>query len=133
MKKRTRASTGLSGGEIPVLGTRASAICEVGSCEMQFGQGRQIMHSQSRAARWAITSGLAAFLAIAAAGFPTQAHAFVCNGQFDLLQKGYCSTTTTQGCGTSVDAPSPRGEACKTFGCFASAEPAPHGAGRLRL
>ncbi|TMA85889.1 MAG: hypothetical protein E6J77_11545 [Deltaproteobacteria bacterium] len=59
------------------------------------------MHvSQMRAIRWAVASGLAAFLAIAAAGFPTQAHAFVCNGQFDLLQKGYCSTTTTQGCGT---------------------------------
>ena len=53
--------------------------------------------SQIRAARWAITGGLAAFLAIAAAGFPTQARAFVCNGQFDILQKGYCSTTITQG------------------------------------
>src|SRR5436305_1789315 len=69
--------------------------------------------SQIRAARWAITGGLAAFLAIAAAGFPTQAHAFVCNGQFDLLEKGYCLTTATQGCSTSFDAACPAGEGCK--------------------
>ena len=79
--------------------------------------------SQIRAARWAITGGLAAFLAIAAAGFPMQADAFVCNGQFDLLQKGYCSTTTTQGCGTSFDAACPAGETCKTFNFFDPGDP----------
>src|SRR5438093_12122639 len=81
-------------------------------------KGGPMQVSQIRAARWAITGGLAAFLAIAAAGFPSQAHAFVCNGQFDLLQKGYCSTTTTQGCGTSFDAACPAGETCKTFNVF---------------
>src|SRR5438128_1040417 len=89
--------------------------------------------SQIRAARWAITGGLAAFLAIAAAGFPTQAHAFVCNGQFDILQKGYCSTTTTQGGGTSVDAPCPAGETCKTFGFFDPGDPEHDGADQLRI
>src|SRR5438067_318690 len=97
-------------------------------------QRRQTMQvSQSRAARWAITSGLAALLAIAAAGFPTKAHAFVCNGQFDLLQKGYCSTTTTQGCGTSFDAACPAGETCKTFGFFDPGDPEHDGADQLRI
>ena len=89
--------------------------------------------SQSRAARWAITSGLAALLAIAAAGFPTKAHAFVCNGQFDLLQKGYCSTTTSQGCGTSFDASCPAGETCKTFNFFDPGDPEKDGADQLRI
>src|SRR5436190_404427 len=89
--------------------------------------------SQIRAARWAITGGLAAFLAIAAAGFPMQADAFVCNGQFDLLQKGYCSTTTTQGCGTSFDAACPAGETCKTFNFFDPGDPEKDGADQLRV
>src|SRR5438552_17407382 len=89
--------------------------------------------SQSGAARWAITGGLAAFLAIAAAGFPTQAHAFVCNGQFYILQKGYCSTTTTQGCGTSFDAACPAGETCKTFNFFDPGDPEKDGGDQLRI
>src|SRR5437773_228634 len=89
--------------------------------------------SQIRAARWAITGGLAAFLAIAAAGFPMQADAFVCNGQFDLLQKGYCSTTTTQGCGTSFDAACPAGETCKTFNFFDPGDPEKDGGDQLRI
>src|SRR2546422_11222094 len=89
--------------------------------------------SQIRAARWAITGGLAAFLAIAAAGFPTKAHAFVCNGQFDLLQKGYCSTTTSQGCGTQFDDPCPAGETCKTFGFIDPGDPEKDGGNQLRI
>ncbi|TMA85861.1 MAG: hypothetical protein E6J77_11555, partial [Deltaproteobacteria bacterium] len=67
-----------------------------------------------------------------AAGFPTQAHAFVCNGQFDLLQKGYCSSTTTQGCGTSFDAACPAGETCKTFNFVDPGDPEKDGADQLR-
>src|SRR5438552_16748625 len=89
--------------------------------------------SQIRAARWAITGGVAAFRAIAAAGFPMQADAFVWNGQFDLLQKGYCSTTTSQGCGTSFDASCPAGETCKTFNFFDPDAPEKDGADQLRI
>src|SRR5437867_1927521 len=96
-------------------------------------KGGPMQVSQIRAARWAITGGLAAFLAIAAAGFPSQAHAFVCNGQFDLLQKGYCSTTTTQGCGTSFDAACPAGETCKTFNFFDPGDPEKDGGDQLRI
>src|SRR5438094_840230 len=96
-------------------------------------KGGPMQVSQIRAARWAITGGLAAFLAIAAAGFPTQAHAFVCNGQFDILQKGYCSTTITQGCGTSFDAACPAGETCKTFNFVDPGDPEKDGADQLRI
>src|SRR5436309_13746809 len=89
--------------------------------------------SQIRAPRWATACGLAAFLAIAAAGFPMQADAFVCNGQFDLLQKGYCSTTTTQGCGSSFDAACPAGETCKTFYFIDPGAPEKDGADQLRV
>src|SRR5436190_2178603 len=88
--------------------------------------------SQIRAARWAITGGLAAFLAIAAAGFPTQAHAFVCNGQFDLLQKGLYSITSTHGFGTSFDAACPAGETCKTFNFVDPGDTEKDGADQLR-
>src|SRR5207247_6820434 len=67
----------------------------------------------TRKAPWTLASWLAAFLVLAAVGLPRTAHGAVCNGAFDILQKGFCSTTTNQGCQSAVDCPA--GETCMLF------------------
>src|SRR5436190_16363186 len=68
---------------------------------------------RGRKAQWTLTSWPAAFLLLAAFGLPRAAQGAVCGGAFDILQKGFCSTTTNQGC--QIDADCPVGETCKTF------------------
>ena len=71
---------------------------------------------RGRKGQWTLSSWLAAFVLLAAFGLPRAAHGAVCNGAFDILQKGFCSTTTNQGCDTAADCPA--GETCKTFNFF---------------
>src|SRR5262249_37117550 len=52
---------------------------------------------------------------------PERAHALVCNGQFDISQKGVCSTTTNQGCFTNADCPA--GETCNIFNFAVPGDP----------
>jgi len=56
-----------------------------------------------RKALWAPSSA-AAFLAITL-GLPPKAHGIVCGAHFQALQRGSCSTTTSQGCFVDSDCP----------------------------
>src|SRR5438093_4736491 len=86
---------------------------------------------RGRKAQWPLTSWPAAFLLLAAFGLPRAAQGAVCNGAFDILQKGYCSTTTNQGC--QIDADCPAGETCKTFNCVGPGDPKGNGGNQLRV
>src|SRR5437762_5021515 len=86
---------------------------------------------RGRKAQWTLTSWLAAFVLLAAFGLPRAAHGAVCNGAFDILQKGLCSTATNQGC--QIDADCPAGETCKTFNFFDPGNPKGNGGNRLRV
>src|SRR5438046_2060347 len=86
---------------------------------------------RGRKAQWPLTSWPAAFLLLAAFGLPRAAHGAVCNGAFDILQKGFCSTTTNQGC--QIDADCPAGETCKTFNFFDPGDPKGNGGNQLRV
>src|SRR6266567_7548514 len=86
---------------------------------------------RGRKGQWTLTSWLAAFLLLAAFGLPRAAHGAVCNGLFDILQKGFCSTTTNQGCDTAADCPV--GETCKTFNFFDPGDPKGNGGNQLRV
>src|SRR2546427_416853 len=86
---------------------------------------------RGRKGQWTLTSWLAAFVLLAAFGLPRAAHGAVCNGAFDILQKGFCSTTTNQGCDTAADCPA--GETCKTFNFFDPGDPKGNGGNRLRV
>src|SRR5439155_22339635 len=91
--------------------------------EMRLHRGRK--------AQWTLTSWLAAFLLLAAFGLPRAAQGAVCNGAFDIQQKGFCSTTTDQGC--QIDADCPVGETCKTFNFFDPGHPKGNGGNQLRV
>src|SRR5947207_16014800 len=86
---------------------------------------------RDRKAQWTLTSWPAAFLLLAALGLPRAAHGAVCNGAFDILQKGFCSTTTNQGC--QIDADCPAGETCKTLNFFDPGDPKGNGGNQLRV
>src|SRR6266567_1049964 len=86
---------------------------------------------RGRKGQWTLTSWLAAFLLLAAFGLPRAAHGAVCNGAFDILQKGFCSTTTNQGCQVAADCPV--GETCKTFDFFDPGNPKGNGGNQLRV
>src|SRR5947207_7111678 len=86
---------------------------------------------RDRKAQWTLTSWLAAFLLLAAFGLARTAHGAVCNGAFDIQQKGFCSTTTNQGC--QIDAGCPAGETCKTFNFFDPGNPKGNGGNQLRV
>src|SRR6266436_1178843 len=86
---------------------------------------------RGRKGQWILTSWLPAFLLLAAFGLPRTAHGAVCNGAFDILQKGFCSTTTNQGCDTAADCPV--GETCKTFNFFDPGNPKGNGGNQLRV
>src|SRR5437773_2609715 len=86
---------------------------------------------RGRKAQWPLTSWLAAFVLLAAFGLPRTAHGAVCGGAFDILQKGFCSTTTNQGC--QIDADCPVGETCKTFNFFDPGDPKGNGGNQLRV
>src|SRR5437762_12006478 len=86
---------------------------------------------RGRKAQWTLTSWLAAFVLLAAFGLPRAAHGAVCNGAFDILQKGLCSTATNQGC--QIDADCPAGETCKTFNFFDPGNPKGNGGNQLRV
>src|SRR5207249_172221 len=89
------------------------------------------MRIRGRKAQWTLTSWPAAFVLLAAFGLPRAAHGAVCNGAFDILQKGFCSTTTNQGC--QIDAECPVGETCKTFNFFNPGDPQGNGGNKLRV
>src|SRR6266550_1006977 len=78
-----------------------------------------------------LPSWLAAFLLLAAFGLPRAAQGAVCNGAFDILQKGFCSTTTNKGCFSAADCPA--GETCKTFDFFDPGNPKGNGGNQLRV
>src|SRR5438128_588587 len=86
---------------------------------------------RGRKGQWTLTSWLAAFVLLAAFGLPRTAHGAVCNGAFDILQRGFCSTTTNQGCDTAADCPA--GETCKTFNFFDPGDPKANGGNKLRV
>ena len=86
---------------------------------------------RDRKGQWALTSWLAGFVLLAAFGLPRAAHGAVCNGAFDILQRGFCSTTTNQGCDTAADCPA--GETCKTFNFFDPGDPKANGGNKLRV
>src|SRR2546428_13214919 len=86
---------------------------------------------RGRKGQWTLTSLLAAFVLLAAFGLPRAAHGAVCNGAFDILQRGFCSTTTNQGCDTAADCPA--GETCKTFNFFDPGDPQGNGGNKLRV
>src|SRR5436190_10962892 len=86
---------------------------------------------RGRKAQWTLTSWPAAFLLLAAFGLPRAAQGAVCNGAFDILQKGFCSTTTNQGCQVAADCPA--GETCKTFDFFDPGNPKGNGGNQLRV
>src|SRR5947207_6546475 len=86
---------------------------------------------RDRKAQWTLTSWLAAFLLLAAFGLARTAHGAVCNGAFDIQQKGFCSTTTNQGCQVAADCPA--GETCKTFDFFDPGNPKGNGGNQLRV
>src|SRR6266436_2951711 len=86
---------------------------------------------RGRKRQWTLTSWPAAFLLLAAFGLPRAAHGAVCNGAFDILQKGFCSTTTNKGCFTAADCPA--GETCKTFDFFDPGDPKGNGGNQLRV
>ncbi len=86
---------------------------------------------RGRKGQWTLTSWLAVFLLLAAFGLPRAAQGAVCNGAFDILQKGFCSTTTNQGCDTAADCPA--GETCKTFNFFDPGDPKANGGNKLRV
>src|SRR5882724_10661462 len=86
---------------------------------------------RGRKGQWTLTSLLAAFVLLAAFGLPRTAHGAVCNGAFDILQRGFCSTTTNQGCDTAADCPA--GETCKTFNFFDPGDPQGNGGNKLRV
>src|SRR5438128_5590694 len=81
---------------------------------------------RDRKGRWHAAFGL-----LAAFGLPRGAHGAVCNGAFDIVQKGFCSTTTNQGCFSAVDCPV--GETCQTFNFFDPADPKGNGGNQLRV
>src|SRR5690242_19382910 len=84
-----------------------------------------------RKGQWTLSSWLVAFLLLAAFGLPRTAHGAVCNGAFDILQRGFCSTTTNQACDTTADCPA--GETCQTFNFFDPGDPKGSGGNRLRV
>src|SRR6266566_842678 len=84
---------------------------------------------RGRKAQW--TGWPAAFLLLAAFGLPRAAQGAVCNGAFDILQKGFCSTTTNKGCFSAADCPA--GETCKTFDFFDPGNPKGNGGNQLRV
>src|SRR5438128_1584681 len=86
---------------------------------------------RGRKGQWTLTSWLAAFVLLAAFGLPRAAHGAVCNGAFDILQRGFCSTTTNQGCDTAANCPA--GETCKTFNFFDPGDPKANGGNKLRV
>src|SRR6266550_9448169 len=86
---------------------------------------------RGRKEQWTPTSWLATFLLLAAFGLPRAAQGAVCGGAFDILQKGFCSTTTNQGC--QIDADCPVGETCKTFNFFDPGNPKGNGGNQLRV
>src|SRR6266576_5330657 len=86
---------------------------------------------RGRKAQWTLTSWPAAFLLLAAFGLPRAAQGAVCGGAFDILQKGFCSTTTNQG--FQIDADCPVGETCKTFNFFDPGDPKGNGGDQLRV
>src|SRR5947207_11721646 len=84
-----------------------------------------------RKAQWTVTSWLAALLLLAGFGLPRAAQGAVCGGAFDILQKGFCSTTTNQGCLSAADCPA--GETCETFNFFDPGDPKGNGGNQLRV
>src|SRR5882724_9392570 len=86
---------------------------------------------RGRKGQWTLTSWRAAFVLLAAFGLPRAASGAVCNGAFDILQRGFCSTTTTQGCDTAADCPA--GETCQTFNFFDPGDPKANGGNKLRV
>src|SRR2546428_11960894 len=86
---------------------------------------------RGRKEQWALTRWLAALGLLVAFGLPRAAHGAVCNGAFDIVQKGFCSTTTNQGCFSAVDCPV--GETCQTFNFFDPGDPKGNGGNKLRV
>src|SRR5882724_6247025 len=84
-----------------------------------------------REGQWTLTSSLAVFVLLAAFGLPRAAHGAVCHGAFDIQSKGFCSTTTNQGC--LIDADCPAGETCKAFNFFDPGDPKGNGGNQLRV